>query len=172
MMAYSWKNETCPWCASTGNCASHGSYTRSIIDFAGGKAAYGELCVLRVACGSCGHTHAILPDFIVPYSSYGLFFILRVLAEYFLHLHTAEWLCARFGISVSMLYRWKALFLSQKRLWLGALASAEASPLSFLRSLCLLADYSGAFSCRFVRLSARSFMQSHKNPADYRQRRF
>ena len=38
-----------------------------------------------------------VPDFIIPYSGYGLFFILRVLAEYFLHLSTIEGLCRRFG---------------------------------------------------------------------------
>ncbi len=172
MLSYSWENETCPWCGSSGNCTSCGSYTRSIIDFSGGKAVYGKVCVLRLACSGCGHTHAVLPDSIIPYSTYGIFFILRVLAEYFLRLRPVQELCARFGISVSMLYRWKALFLSQKQLWLGVLDSAETSPFSFLRGLCLLTDYSREFSCRFVRLSARSFMQSHKNPADYCQQRF
>ena len=55
------------WCASTGNCTSHGSYTRSIVDFTVGKAAYGEVCVLRLPCNSCRHTHAVLPDSIIPY---------------------------------------------------------------------------------------------------------
>lgn len=172
MLSYSWKNETCPYCGSTGNCSSCGSYTRGIADFINGKAAYGELCIQRLSCSSCGHTHAVLPDFIVPYSTYGLFFILRVLAEYFLHLKPVQALCARFGISVSMLYRWKALFLSQKQQWMGALESEETPPLSFIRSLCTLGDYSQSFSCLFVLLATRSFMQSHKNPADHCQKKF
>lgn len=90
MLSYSWEDETCPWCGSKGNCVSHGSYMRSMADLTYGKTVYGEICVSRLRCTSCGHTHAILPDVIIPYSVYGLFFILRVLAEYFLRLHTVE----------------------------------------------------------------------------------
>ncbi|MDE7312757.1 MAG: transposase [Eubacterium sp.] len=169
MLSYSWKNETCPWCASKGSCVSHGSYMRSMADFVHGKTVYGEACVQRLCCTGCGHTHAILPDVIIPYSVYGLFFILRVLAEYFLRLYTVEKLCTRFGISASMLYRWRDLFLSQKQEWLGVLVSAEAAPAAFVRSLCLMPEYSVSFACRFVLLSAHSFLQSHKNFADYRQ---
>ncbi len=172
MLSYSWENETCPWCGSKGNCVSHGSYTRSMADFVHGKTVCGEICVPRLCCTGCGHTHAILPDVIIPYSVYGLFFILRVPAEYFLHLHTVENLCARFGISVSMLYRWRDLFLSQKQEWLGMLASAETAPAEFIKGICNLAEYSASFACRFVLLSAGSFLQSHRNPANYRQEFF
>ena len=172
MQSYSWKNETCPWCGSKGSCVFHDTYTRSMTDFMHGKTIYGEACVIRLRCTSCGHTHAILPDVIIPYSVYGLFFILRVLAEYFLHLRTVEGLCARFGISVSMLYRWRGLFLSHKQLWLGVLDSAQTTPSKFIKWLCFLAQYSAFFSCRFVLLSARSFLQSHANPANYRQEFF
>ena len=34
-------------------------------------------------CPVCESTHAVLPDFIIPYCSYSLFFILRVLGSYF-----------------------------------------------------------------------------------------
>lgn len=172
MLSYSWESEACPWCGSKGNCVFHGFYTRSMTDFVHGKTVYGEVCVLRLRCTSCGHTHAILPDVIVPYSVYGLFFILRVLAEYFLHLYTAEKLCARFGISASTLYRFRDIFLSQKQQWLGMLASAETTPSAFIKCICLLAQYSASFACRFVLLTARSFLQSHRNPADYRQEFF
>lgn len=172
MLSYSWENETCPWCGSKGNCVSHDTYTRSMTDFAHGKTVYGQVCVLRLRCTGCGHIHAILPDVIIPYSVYGRFFILRVLAEYFFHLHTVEKLCARFGICVSMLYRWRDLFVSQKREWLGALVSAETTPSAFIKGICLPVQYSASFACRFVLLSARSFLQSHANPANYRQKFF
>lgn len=165
MLSYSWENETCPWCGSKGNCVSHGSYTHSMTDFVQGKTVCGELCVLRLRCTSCGHTHAILPDVIIPYAVYGLFFILWVLAEYFSHLYTVEQLCARFGISVSTLYRFRAIFLSQKQIWPGMPVSAQTTPSTFIKGIFLLAQYSASFSCRFVLLTARSFLQSHKNPA-------
>ena len=71
MLSYSWEDEACPWCGSKGNCVSHGSYMRSMADFTYGKTVYGEICVLRLCCTSCGHTHAILPDVIIPSSAYG-----------------------------------------------------------------------------------------------------
>ena len=91
--------ETCPICGSTGNCHVHDYYGRSIIDFVTGKQQKSHLCVLRVFCENCQHAHAILPDIIIPYSSYGLFFILRILGEYFSRLYTIEQLCERFGVS-------------------------------------------------------------------------
>ena len=66
----------------------------------------------------------ILPDFIIPYSGYGLFFLLRVLAEYFL----------RFSITLSQLRPWLQFFREQKEEWLGALSSMKTSGLSFLKA--------------------------------------
>ena len=51
-------------CRQKGNLIKHGYYKRSI-------KFNGELIplrILRVRCKSCGKTHAILPDWIVPYS--------------------------------------------------------------------------------------------------------
>lgn len=96
--------QTCPCCGAKGSCRIHAYYGRSLVDFMGGVPVRHNLCVLRLIC-TCGHTHAILPDFIIPYSGYGLFFLLRVLAEYFLRLSTVEELCERFSITLSQLYR-------------------------------------------------------------------
>ena len=115
--------------------------------------------------------HPGLLNFIIPYSDYGLFFILRVLAEYFLRLSTVEGLCERFSITLSQLHRWLDLFRVQKEEWLGALSSMEASGLSFLKALLTQAVYSD-FASAFVRRFAKSFLQSHKNPAPYCQQVF
>ena len=96
--------QTCPCCGAKGSCRIHAYYDRSLVDFMGGRSVRHSLCILRLIC-SCGHTHAILPDFIIPHSGYGLFFLLRVLAEYFLHLSTVEGLCERFSITLSQLRR-------------------------------------------------------------------
>ena len=82
------ERETCPICRSTGNCHIHHYYGRSIIDFKAGRQEKSDLCVLRVFCDSCRHSHAVLPDIIIPYSSYSLFFVLRLLGEYFAGLFT------------------------------------------------------------------------------------
>ena len=155
--------ETCPICGSTGNCHIHDYYSRSIIDFKAGTQVKSALCVLRVFCESCRHAHAILPDIIIPYSSYSLFFILRVLGEYFARLYTIEQLCERFDISQNQFFKWLALWKTHKRECLGLLSDAETSDSSFLKSLAASDSFS-SFSMEFIRLMSHSFLQSHKNP--------
>lgn len=159
---------TCPVCKSRGNCAGHGSYTRSVIDFEGGRTVYRRVEIKRVRCGSCGHTHAILPDCIIPYSTYSLLFILRVLCAHFLGLGTVEQLCRRYAISPSMLYQWKGLFLEHKEIWLGVLKNAETTSAEFLRWLLTLSSYSSDFGKPFWRKAARSFLQGHRDAACFR----
>ena len=162
--------QTCPCCGVKGSCSVHAYYDRSLVDFIGGAPVRHSLCILRLAC-TCGHTHAILPDVIIPYSGYGLFFILRVLAEYFLRFSTVEKLCERFSITPSQLRRWLRLFRTQKDECLGLLSSLETSGLSFLKSLLTWPAYSD-FASSFVRRFTKSFLQSHKNPAPYCQQVF
>lgn len=162
--------ETCPCCGTKGNCHIHAYYARRIIDFINGRPVKSEVLILRLIC-DCGTTHAILPDFIVPYSGYGLFFILRVLAEGFAHLSSVERLCERFSITRNQFYKWLTLWNTQKEEWLGALASTETSRLSFLKNLICMPAYS-AFASEFVRRFRISFLQSHQNPARYCQQVF
>ena len=158
----------CPSCGSRGNCTGHGKYERGFIDYEEGKAVYRRLEVKRVRCGSCGHTHAVLPDWMIPYSTYSLLFILRVLAAYYLGSRTVEEICRRYAVSVSMLYEWKALFLKHKELWLGALESKETPPVRFIRQLLGLPSYSEDFSGPFYGKTAFSFLQRHKDAAHFR----
>lgn len=163
MLRFRAELETCPVCNSNGRCRNHAYYGRNIIDFRNGAPAQDNLCITRVFCRSCGHAHAVLPDFIIPYSGYGLFFILRALAEYFMGLHTTVALCERFSISMKQLYKWIALWYEHKEIWLGILENSERSDLSFLKQLCSRPDYS-SFSMDFTRKTTHSFLQSHKNP--------
>lgn len=155
--------ETCPVCHSAGNLRVHCYYKRTLTDFIAGQTVSHEITVMRVVCDSCGSTHAILPDFIIPYCSYSLFFILRVLGEYFFHLRTIEKLCERFSITVKQLYRWISLWNSHKSQWLGFLADLEISSEKFLCSLCRLESYS-SFASDFAYTFSHSFLQSHANP--------
>ncbi len=74
----------CPRCGSKGNLIPHDSYSRYIVTLSVGKAAVAILHVPRVKCTSCGHTHGLLPEMLIPYSSYSLRFVLTVLKDYFL----------------------------------------------------------------------------------------
>lgn len=159
--------ETCPACGVSHKCSIHAFYERNLIDFISGKPVYHTVRITRLLCSSCGHTHAILPDLIIPYTTYGIFFILRVIAEYLIHRTSVEELCLRFFITHSMLYRWYHLFLEHRSLWLGRLASAETSAFSFLKFL-VSQDYSH-FSAAFILRNSFSFLQIHRNPATYRQ---
>ena len=152
--------ETCPVCGCCGNLHVHSYYYRYLIDFINNNPVTHQIKIMRVSCDSCS-THAILPDFIIPYSSYSLFFILRVLSEYFLKSHTVEKLCERFGIDTSQLYTWLNLFKAHKSQWLGALEDAETSPKSFLNTV---SESYSPFAMVFTRSFSYSFLQSHANP--------
>ena len=160
--------EECPFCHAKGNFVSFGTYPRYIVDLIDGKPTCHRISVLRFLCKNCSHTHAILPDFIVPYSQYSLTFILRVLYVYFLQSKSVESLCEWAQITPSMLYRWKALFLNHRSLWLSALEQAIALAEDFVVHLADLARPSD-FLRAFFRKTGFSFLQSHKNPANSRK---
>jgi len=157
------KLEMCPYCETKGCCSVHGYYSRKIIDFVWGKVIRQQVTVLRVICRKCGNTHAVLPDHIIPYNSYGLFFILRLLGEYFAGLHTNEQLCERFGITENQFYKWRYLWKEHKQQWLDMLEEAGISDLSFIKELCCYGMYSD-FEIAFIREFSISFLQSHQNP--------
>lgn len=56
------KTIICPNC-DTADMERHGYYKR-YVNISGTKY---YIRILRVRCKSCGHTHAVLPDFIIPY---------------------------------------------------------------------------------------------------------
>ena len=159
------RSMVCPTCGSKGNCIPHARYRRSLIDLEGGKVVYSVVEIKRVRCKSCGHTHAILPDPIIPYTTYSLLFILRVLCAHFLGLKPVEQLCHRFSISLSMLYQWKALFLAHKEIWLGVLEDNRTTPAKFLQGLFFLPSYSNDFGRPFYQKAAHSFLQRHREAA-------
>lgn len=163
MASFCPEREACPICGSSGNCHVHAYYGRRIIDFIHGKPVIQEITVLRLVCESCWHTHAVLPDMIIPYSGYGLFFILRVLAEAFLGRSSVEDLCERFCITRNQFYKWKQIFSQHKQEWLGMLEHSEASGLDFLLGIVRLPEYS-LFSYSFTDKTAYSFLQAHRNP--------
>lgn len=122
----------CPVCHAKACLSPFASYTRYLVEWKEDLPITHEVTVQRYRCSSCGHTHALLPSPLVPYSSYSLRFILLVLRDYFLHRACVQKICEHAGISVSTFYRWKALFLAHKALWLGMLEDLKASAEVFL----------------------------------------
>ena len=153
--------ETCPECGNSGLCI-HAYYGRTIIDFDGHCPISHKTSILRAAC-PCGHTHAMLFDVLIPYERHSLFFVLRVLSEYFLHLRSVEKLCERFQITPKRLYAWLRKWNEHKKAWLGVLEDIETSSRRFLFSLVRQDSYSG-FSASFINKTSVSFLQTHANP--------
>jgi hypothetical protein len=126
----------CPFCgAKRPDWSHHASYDRYLISYEKGSTTTYTISITRLICSSCGHTHAILPEIIIPYGSYSLIFVLNVLRDYYLSHRTVQALCDKYEISPSTLYAWKRLFLIHKRLWLGVLDDIYQSSLDFLSSL-------------------------------------
>ena len=149
---------SCPWCSTKDpDWKKHAVYGRWLISFENGAAVTYRIEITRYKCSSCGHTHAILPESIIPYQSYSFLFILAVLRDYHARSLTVEAICDKYGISVSTLYSWKELFLRHKKIWMGLLEDAYTSSLEFLDSF-----YDGNFSYdlkEFFQLAGVSFLQ-------------
>ena len=62
---YSLLNLRCP-CCHDNNFIKWGTYTRNVF-YIDEIIRYDVITIQRVRCKGCGHTHALLPSFIVPY---------------------------------------------------------------------------------------------------------
>jgi AraC-like DNA-binding protein len=164
MASFRPEKQRCPHCKSNGNCIQHASYERSLVSFEGGKVVFRRLLIIRVICTSCRHTHAILPDVIIPYGSYSLSFILQLMKEYYFHHLTVEKLCDRFCISISTFYRLKHIYLSHRLLWLGITTAANEDVSDFLLFL-IVQDCISDFLSEFHQLTAFSFLQQKHRAA-------
>jgi len=124
----------CPICGAKGRFSYHDSYGRYFVTCEGDILIH-EVNIPRYICDSCGHTHAVLPDMLIPCGSYSLGFVLAVLRAYFFRAlsgMTVIDICDKFQIAVSTLYDWKKRFLAQKALWLGAASNLAIHELDFL----------------------------------------
>ena len=156
--------ERCPFCGARGNCRFYASYERSIVDIVDGKPCWRILKVVRILC-ACGHTHALLPDFVVPYKQYTLLFILHILHLYFSHSMTVQKLCDTFWISPPTLYEWKRAFALHRSWWPEFVRSGRKDSLDaiiFFLSRPVFSD----FTSGFWQQTLFSFLQTHANPAN------
>jgi transposase-like protein len=148
----------CPFCTTEHpDWKKHAVYDRYLISFENGCVISYRINIVRFKCSSCGHTHAVLPESIIPYQSYSFLFIIAVMRDYFTRSLTVEGICAKYEISVSTVYLWKKLFLRHKKIWLGLLNDACTSSIQFLNSFStggLLPSFEGFFF-----ISGVSFLQ-------------
>lgn len=161
------QNEVCPTCGCKGFCSPYGSYNRFLIDFKDGQPHCIHIKITRVIC-ECGHTHAILPDPIVPYLQYSLFYILLVLAVHSCHLMTIDRICDIYHITPSVLYRWSKVYDEHRREWQGLLKSMTSDIQHSLYELVHKENYA-SFAIFFIQKTNMSLLQTHANPANCRQ---
>jgi len=151
--------EACPCCGAVGQLSNYGDYSRDLTYLQTGKVTDSRINPLRFVCRSCGATHAMLPDIVIPYGRYSLGFVLAALIAYFERDTIVVIICENFGIAVSTIYEWKKRMLSHKELMLGILISCKTPALAFLRGLIGSNALSESLS-RFFRKYGFSFMQN------------
>ena len=109
---------SCPSCGAPKE-AFHkdGHYERDFICYEAGTPVYHRITIYCVECSSCGHSHALEPSVIVPYSSFSLNFLMSIIyAKLTKQFPTVEKLCDHFCISVSTYYRIYKRFLTDSLL--------------------------------------------------------
>jgi transposase-like protein len=152
-------DKKCPRCGALRKLFPYGDgYFRNLVSHQNGETVESRVNPRRFKCASCGATHALLPDILIPYSPYSLRFKLAVLIAYFERNVTVEAICKCFGIAVSTLYSWKKRLIEHKDLLLGMLESQKESAIAFLRRLSeadCLSDHLHNFSHKHT----LSFMQ-------------
>ena len=164
---YPMESLSCLTCGSSGNMKKHARYSRHLVIFDNKDRARDlSMTVTRVKYASCEHTHALLPDFVTPYSPYSIIFKLRVLFLHFVAGFTVEKACAYGKIGITTYYRWLKIFESHKGLMLAnAVANESGSEKDLLTGLTEREEPSDFFN-EFYRKTGRSFMQTHRNPAN------
>lgn len=107
----------CPKCGAVGRFSRIRPYRRSMVSAENGSRSDTQLIVPRFRCDSCGCTHALLPDSLIPFGSYSLRFVLTVLLAYLCRSNTVVDFCDHWQIAVSTLYGWIHLFRSHYNAW-------------------------------------------------------
>lgn len=144
----------CSFCKSDSNYSRHSSYTRMMITIVNGKRAEIMVSIPRVRC-HCGRTHGLLPDILIPYSSYSLKFVITVIKNYLNRSCTIRELCDFWQISVSTLYSWIHLFRNHYNLWVGAINQVSSLSDDVISAVCDVTS----FPSEFFKTFRFSFMQ-------------
>ena len=145
----------CPHCECRGIFSYHSDYSRSMISFINGDRCESTVSVPRVIC-QCGHTHALIPDHLIPYGSYSLRFILVILQLFMSRHCNVAAFCDKWQISISTIYYWKHLFTLHYNLWFSVLNEISELNSKAFKALWATPMLPSAFFCSF----RFSFLQS------------
>lgn len=164
---------SCPKCNAKGSLIKFQPYQRQMISVENGSRKEVTLTVPRFLCDSCGHTHALLPDILIPYGSYSIRFVLTLLQAYLSRTCSVADLCDQWQISVSTLYGWIHLFLDHFNAWCDVLDRIRWVCSNAIEQVCstphLPADFLARFGFSF--LQARNMTLSDSRPQQDRRHR-
>ena len=100
----------CPCCHAKNKLIKYGNYERNISILVDDNVENYRVSVQRVICNSCNHTHALLPNFIVPYKIMALFSIAQIVQR--ASISSAYKLAEVINLSVQMIYTYIAIVLA------------------------------------------------------------
>lgn len=149
-------NEPCSVCGASNLYSNYSSYQRTMITFSGGHRAEIPVVIPRVKC-HCGKTHALIPDNLIPYSSYSLRFILFLLWKFSIRSCTVTQFCNKWCIAISTIYKWLHMFIEHYNLWFGAIEEIVSLKADSVKRIEMIVSLPREFFNRFH----FSFMQNH-----------
>lgn len=151
----------CPLCGAKHSISSFASYKRHLVTYDNNTAQDNVIVILRYMCSSCGHTHALLPSVIIPYSSFSFIFTVSLIHDYLVHKYNSvEAMCEHYGIAISTFYRIFNKFKEHKQIWLGLLEDKLISNLSFVQHIINSTfDEIENFMIKFFQENGSSFFQ-------------
>lgn len=122
--SFPWK---CPTCGARHSLTRHATYFRNLVSLRDGILEEEKLCILRLKCNSCTHTHAILPFDVVPFLVYSGSTVLTICSMVFLENHSTKKIGKALSLSYQLIYGFLkrllsflapiTLFLRQFHLW-------------------------------------------------------
>ena len=100
----------CPCCHAKNKLIKYGTYERNLSILLDNEVENYRIYIQRVICTSCNHTHALLPNFIVPYKIMAIFSIAQIVKR--ATISSVYKLAETINLSVKIIYTYIAIVLS------------------------------------------------------------
>ncbi|MDF2701045.1 MAG: ISChy3, orf1 [Haloplasmataceae bacterium] len=151
-------NYFCPHCKAKGKMNYHAEYDRKVITLVGNQIVYEKLSIVRLKCYSCNRTHALLPNFLIPYQTHGYTIVMECLFDY-INGKSLFYIYDKYGVSPQLLYSWiKKFKLHSERVCI--LLKSKIKPIKQIIKLIyvfndlwnLLTDYFNENKCCFMQI--------------------
>ncbi len=102
--------QSCLCCHAKNQLIKYGTYQRNISILVDENIENYRVSIQRIMCKSCGHTHALLPNFVVPYKIMALFSIAQIVQR--ATLSSVCKLSEIINLSIAMIYTYISLVLA------------------------------------------------------------